>query len=106
MANESSAIRRIFLFKFTAPSADATQVASLLSAAKPFHEMFGAKRFRLMQNVDDPARFVQEIEYETHEAFELNRQRIASDPRVQVYLQSWRTMFGGTVEIDAYQEIA
>ncbi len=106
MAKEPSTVRRIFLFKFTVSSADATQVASMLNAARPFHEMFGAKRFRLMQNVDDPSRFVQEIEYETHEAFELNRQRIASDPRVQVYLQSWRTMFGGSVEIDAYQEIS
>ena len=68
---------------------------SLLKAARPFHEAFGGKKFRLLQNVDDPARYVHEIEYETHEAIEFNRQRFASDPRVQATLQSWRTMLGG-----------
>src|SRR5262245_53189687 len=105
MANESTTVRRTLQFKFTLPTADPTHLVSLLNASRPFHEMFGGKRFRLLQNVDDPARFVHEIEYETHEALELNRQRFASDPRVQAYLQSWRTMLGGTIEIDVYQEI-
>jgi len=59
---------------------------------------------RLLQNVDDPARFVQEIEYDTHEVVELNRQRVASDPQVQAYLRTWRSLFPGSVEIDVYQE--
>src|SRR5262245_17409561 len=98
-------VRRTLQFKFTLPNAEATHVASFMKAAKPFHEAFGGKKFRLLQNVDDPSRYVHEIEYETHEAFELNRQRFASDPRVQAYLQSWRTMLGGSVEIDVYQEV-
>ena len=77
----------------------------MTKAAWPFIAAFGGKRVRLLQNVDDPARFVQEIEYETHEAIELNRHRIASDVRVQAYLQAWRSWLGGTVEIDVYQEI-
>ena len=35
----------------------------------------------------------------------LNRQRVASDPRVQAYLQAWRMMVPGAVEIDVYQEV-
>jgi hypothetical protein len=35
---------------------------------------------------------------------EMNRQRIASDPRVQAYLQTWRTLLPGSVEIDVYKE--
>ena len=104
MANETT-MRRTLQFKFTLPSQDATHLLSLLTAARPFHEAFGGKKFRLLRNVDDPARYVHEIEYETHEAFEFNRQRFASDPRVQMFLQSWRTMLGGTVEIDVYQEV-
>ena len=46
-----------------------------------------------------------EIEYDTHEVIEVNRQRVASDPRVQAYLQTWRSMFPGAVEIDVYQEV-
>jgi hypothetical protein len=30
---------------------------------------------------------------------------VASDPRVQVYLQTWRSLFPGGVEIDVYQEV-
>jgi hypothetical protein len=105
MANESSTVRRTLQFKFILPTTDATHLLSLLMAARPFHEAFGGRRFRLLQNVDDPARFVHEIEYETHETIELNRQRFASDPRVQAYLSSWRAMLGGSVEIDVYQEI-
>ena len=105
MANETPAVRRTLQFKFTLPNTDAAHLVSMLKAARPFHEVFGGKRFRLLQNVDDPARYVHEIEYETHATIELNRQRFASDPRVQAYLLSWRTMLGGSVEIDVYQEI-
>ena len=103
MANET--VRRTLQFKFTLPNKDATHLLALLQAARPFHEAFGGKTFRLLQNVDDPARYVQEIEYETHETVELNRQRFASDPRIQATLQSWRMMLGGTVEFDVYQEV-
>lgn len=104
MANGSTTVRRTLQFKFTLPTATPSQLAFLAQAAWPFIAAFGGKRVRLLQNVDDPARFVQEIEYETHESIELNRQRIASDPRVQAYLQTWRSLLGGTVEIDVYQE--
>jgi hypothetical protein len=29
---------------------------------------------------------------------------VASDPRMQAYLQTWRSLFPGSVEIDVYQE--
>lgn len=105
MANDSSTVRRTLQFKFTLPTTDASHLLSLLKAARPFHEAFGGKKFRLLQNVDDPARYVHEIEYETHETLELNRQRFASDPRIQALLTSWRAMLGGAVEIDVYQEV-
>src|ERR1700752_2182127 len=106
MANESQSqtVRRTVQFKFTLATANSGHFASLLKAAAPFYEAFGGRRVRLLQNVDDPSRFVHEIEYETHEVIELNRQRVASDPRVQAYLMTWRSMFPGSVEIDVYQE--
>jgi hypothetical protein len=104
MANESQTVRRTVQFKFTLPNADSSHLASLLKSAAPFYEAFGGRRARLLQNVDDPSRFIHEIEYDTHEVIELNRQRVASDPRVQAYLQTWRSFFPGSVEIDVYQE--
>jgi len=105
MATESHTVRRTVQFKFTLPAASSTHLASLLRAAAPFYEAFGGRRMRLLQNVDDPARFMHEIEYETHEVIELNRQRVASDPRVQAYLQTWRSLLPGAIEIDVYQEV-
>jgi uncharacterized protein YbaA (DUF1428 family) len=106
MANsDPGRVRRTLQFKFTLPGANPEHIVSMLKAAAPFYEVFGAGNARLLQNVDDPARYVHEIEYETHEVIELNRQRVASDPRVQAYLQTWRSLFPGGVEIDVYQEI-
>ena len=102
---ETRTVRRTLQFKFTLPNADSTHLLSMIRAATPFFEAFGSTRVRLLQNVDDPARYIQEIEYDTPEALELNRQRIASDPRFQAYVQTWRSMLGGAVEIDVYQTV-
>jgi len=105
MAQASTTVRRTLQFKFTLATGDASQLATMMKAGWPFIAAFGGKRVRLLQNVDDPKRMVQEIEYETHEALELNRQRMASDPRVQAYLLTWRSILGGAVDVDVYQEI-
>jgi hypothetical protein len=105
MANDVPKVRRTLQLKFTLPGANPAHLISMVKAAQPFYEVFGAGRARLLKNVDDPARFIHEIEYELHEVIELNRQRVASDPRVQAYLQSWRSLFPGGVEIDVYEEV-
>jgi hypothetical protein len=65
----------------------------------------GGTEIRLLQNVDDPAKFIQVIEYETPESMELNRSRIASDVRLQTYLQAWRAMLPGGIEIDVFKDV-
>ena len=104
MGNGSSTVRRTLQFKFTLPTADASHILSILRAAEPFFQAWGSTRSRLLQNVDDPARFVHEIEYETPEEMEINRQRIAGDPRVQAWLATWRALLQGAIEVDVYQE--
>ena len=37
------------------------------------------------------------IEYETQEALEMSRQRIASDPAIQTFLTAWRSLVAGFV---------
>jgi hypothetical protein len=102
---EQPKVRRTLQLRFTLPSADSTQLVAMIKAATPFYQMFGKAEVRLLQNVDDPAKFIQLIEYEAREDWELSRQRIAGDPRMQVYLQTWRTMFPGALEIDVYQDV-
>jgi hypothetical protein len=104
MAGDSKVIRTVHL-KFTMPGADPAQLSALIKSAKPFYEFFGTTRVHLLQNVDDPARFIQVIDYEADEAVELNRQRIASDPRLQSFVQAWRAMLPGAVEVDVYQDV-
>jgi hypothetical protein len=103
--SSDSTVRRTLHFKFTMPNADSGQIAAMVKAMAPFYQMFGDTRIRLLQNVDDPAKFTQEIEYDAPGDFELNRQKIASDPRMQTYLQAWRSIFPGAVEVDVYKEV-
>src|SRR5690242_10701034 len=104
MAKREKTIRRTLHFKFTLSGAPEQMIAMIKSAA-PMYQMFGEATVRLLQNVDDPGRFLQEIEYDAPEAMELNRQQIASDPRVQGYIQGWRAMFPGAIEIEIYKVI-
>src|SRR5262245_29454916 len=103
MTNGEAKVRRTLQFKFTLAGAS-DQLIAMMKSTAPLYQMFGDARVRLLQNVDDPSRFVQEIDYETPETMEANRQQIASDPRVQAYLQAWRAMFPGAIEIDVYKE--
>ena len=105
MTNGGSKVRRTLHFKFRLPAADPAQLAALAKASAPFYQFFGGTRMRLLQNVDDPTQFVQVIEYETPEAVEISRQRVASDPRLQAYLQAWRSFMPGAVEVDVYQDM-
>ena len=104
MASEERKIRRILHFRFTMPDVSPEMLAMMKSTA-PYFQLFGNAKMRLLRNVDDPKRFIQEIDYEAPEAIEMNRQKIASDPTVQGYLQTWRAMFPGAVEIDVFDEV-
>jgi hypothetical protein len=103
MSNEDAKVRRTLHLRFTLPTADSGQFAAMIKAAAPFYQMFGNAQVRLLQNVDDSAKFIQEIEYEAEEDWELSRQRIAGDARMQAFMQTWRAMFPGALEMDVYQ---
>jgi hypothetical protein len=105
MSNEDAKIRRTLHLRFTMPTADTSHFVAMIKAAAPFYQMFGKAEVRLLQNVDDPAKFIQEIEYEAHEDWEMSRKRLAGDLRMQTFLQTWRTMFPGALEVDVFQEV-
>ena len=81
MSNEEAKVRRTLQLRFTLPTSDSTQLIAMIKAATPFYQMFGKAEVRLLQNVDDQTKFVQEIEYEANEDWELSRHRIAGDWR-------------------------
>jgi hypothetical protein len=93
------------LVRIKTPGVDASQLIALAKTAIPLYQAFGGARIRLLRNVDDPSQFMQVVEYELDETIELNRQKIASDPMMRNYLQTWRTLLQAPVEIDVYEDV-
>jgi len=105
MANGSKA-KRILHIKIRTPSADATTLLTMMMKnALPLYKTFADAQVRLLRNADDQTQFLQVIEYETDRAFELNRQKLASEPMIHNYLQAWRTLFPGAIEVDVYEDV-
>jgi hypothetical protein len=104
MANDATSVTRFLHVKFRAPTADTAQLLPLMKAALPMLEAMGA-HVRLMRNADDPSQFVQIIAYQTDPTIEASRQKVASDPMLRNYMQAWRTMFPGPVEMDVYEDV-
>ncbi|HUZ32505.1 MAG TPA: hypothetical protein VMV19_10460 [Xanthobacteraceae bacterium] len=105
MANDEPKVKRTLHLRFTMSGADPEQLSAMMRASAPFYQAFGNASLTLLRNADDPAKFVQVIEYEAPESFELNRQSIASDMRFQTYLTAWRAMLPGVLEVDVYVEV-
>jgi len=105
MADKSANLRRILHFRIRTPGMDAAQLLSMIKPAVPFFQAWGGGQVRLLRNVDDSNQFLQVIEYETPQALELNRQRIASDPMLRTYLQTWRTVLQGAIDVDVYEDV-
>ena len=104
MAEPAENVHRVLQIKLRALGEPA-QVLALMNSAGPFYRTLGAESFRVLQNVDDPAQFIIEIEYESHAALELNRHRVASDPMVRTFLQGWRAILAGSADMDVYQDV-
>jgi hypothetical protein len=85
--------------------AEPSQVLALVRSAGPFYRTLGAAGFRILQNVDEPAQLLIEIEYESDAALELNRHKVASDPMVRTFLQGWRTILAGAADMDVYADV-
>jgi len=104
MAEAEKHVKRLLHVKIRALG-DPQQVLALMKSATPFYRSFGGAQFRFLQNVDDLARFLIEIEYEANAAIELNRQKVASDPMVRTFLEGWRQLLAGNAEIDVYDDV-
>ena len=103
MAEEAS-LKRVLHMKVRALGEPA-QVLALIRSAAPFYRSMGAAGYRVLQNVDDPAQMLVEIEYEANAALELNRQKIAGDPMMRTFLQGWRTILAGSADMDVYEDV-
>jgi hypothetical protein len=102
---ETAAVRRIVHIRVRIPGTDVAAMLTLIRAGIPFYQASAKARVQLLKNADDPAQFVQIIEYESDAGAEASRQKIASDPMIQAYLQIWRTLSMAAVEVDVYEDV-
>ena len=104
MAETENGVKRVLQIKMRALGEPA-QVLTLIRSAAPFYRTIGGGSFRVLQNVDDLAQIVVEIEYESNAALELNRQKVASNPMVLTFLQGWRAILAGNADIYVYEDV-
>jgi hypothetical protein len=104
MAETENGVKRVLQLKMRALGEPA-QVLALIRSAAPFYRTIGGGSFRVLQNVDDPAQIVVEIEYESSAALELNRQKVASNPMILTFLQGWRAILAGNADIYVYEDV-
>jgi hypothetical protein len=104
MPDAAEMVRRLLHIKIRAIG-DPQQMLGLMQSGAQFYSGLGGVKFRYLQNVDDPAQLLVEIEYEADAALELNRQKVASDPMVRAFLQGWKQMLAGTAEMDVYEDV-
>jgi hypothetical protein len=105
VAEVETSLKRVLHIRMRALG-DVAPVLALVRSAAPFYRTLGGTGFRVLQNVDDPAQLVVEIEYAAHAALELNRQKLASDPMVRTFLQGWRTILAGNADMEVYEDVS
>lgn len=106
MQKESSTAKRVLCLKIRTPSPDAAKlVVSMIKNTMPLYRTFGGTSVRLLRNADDQVQFLQIIEYEMDQAIESGRQKLASEPTAQKFVQTWRAMFPGTVDAEIYEDV-
>jgi|SRR5882672_768440 len=104
MAEPEGEVRRVLQIRMRALG-EPPQVLALMRSAGPFYRSMGGVGFRILQNVDDPAQLLIEIEYESNAALELNRHKLASDPMVRTFLHGWRAILQGSADMDVYEDV-
>ena len=104
MSEAEKNLKRVLQIKMRALGEPA-QVLTLIRNAAPFYRTLGGAGFRVLQNVDDPAQLLVEIEYAANAALELNRPKVASDPMVRTFLQGWRAILAGSADMDVYEDV-
>ena len=104
MTEPVKGLKRVLQIKMRALG-EPGQVFALIRSAAPFYRTLGGAGFRVLQNVDDPAQLLVEIEYAADAALELNRHKVASDPMVRTFLQGWRAILAGSADMDVYEDV-
>lgn len=73
--------------------------------ARIVYEAPAGIRARLQWRIDDPTAFVEVFEYRDRAVYELDQQRVETDPAMLALLAEWRTHLAGPPEISVYADL-
>ena len=81
------------------------QLLAFLREATPFYEAPRGIRMRLLQRVDDPDCFIEEVEYRSPTEYEADNVRVESDAEMKRYLDRWRELLAGKADVVVYRDL-
>lgn len=80
------------------------ELEAFLARARPVYEEPGGIGTRLQWSLDDPAVFVEIMEYADRTAYDADQLRVEQDPAMRALLTEWRTHLDGLPRVVAYAE--
>ena len=63
-----------------------------LGEAIPFYERPGGIRVRLLQDVSEPTRYIELVEYADEATYQKDQERVEHDEQMKAYLGRWRNL--------------
>ena len=107
MPDNAAKVRRTLLLRLKAPTADAADMlGAMMKNAASLYAAFGDAKVRLLRNADDKTQFLQIVEFQADATVERSRQKMASEPAMQNFLQAWRSMFPNAAEAEIYEDVS
>lgn len=82
------------------------KLTEFLRRARPYYEAPGGIRVRLIEDADNPRRFIEIIEYESEEVFERDHLRLDTDSAMRSYLDEWHSLLDGEVRVQKYLDLS
>ncbi|MBZ0171654.1 MAG: antibiotic biosynthesis monooxygenase [Phycisphaerales bacterium] len=75
---------------------------SFLREAVPFYESPGGITMRLLEDHDDPDRFVEVVEYASERAYQDDQRRVEHDEKMKSYLKRWRNLLAEPPAVEVF----
>ncbi len=106
-SNKNKVAEKRFLhLRIFIPLAKQPEFLTFLKKAKPFYEKPGGISVQLYQEINNPEKFIEVIEYDSQEIFNEDQLRVENDNEMKVYLEQWRTILSESIEVEYYNNIS
>lgn len=105
MSNAASTHPTVLRLSIVARPGARQALLDFLREAAPYYEAPGGIRMRLLQDANNPDKFIEEFEYATSEAFETDNLRVENDPVMRSYLDRWRALLADKAEVTVYHDV-